>query len=71
MERSTDFFRIMNECRDKKVWLHCVVNKRVSAFLYQYQRVVEGWSHEEALKVMLPTWQPNDIWQEFMKLSPG
>jgi protein tyrosine phosphatase (PTP) superfamily phosphohydrolase (DUF442 family) len=68
-EHLKTFIGIMSGCRDQKVWLHCVVNKRVSAFLYQYLRVVDGWSHEAALKVMLPTWQPDDVWQAFMQLS--
>ncbi|MEJ2620441.1 MAG: protein tyrosine phosphatase family protein [Candidatus Thiodiazotropha sp.] len=68
-EHLKTFIGIMNGCRDQKVWLHCVVNKRVSAFLYQYLRVVDDWSHKEALKVMLPAWQPDDVWQEFMNLT--
>ncbi len=63
------FFEIMKGFSDKKVWVHCVVNKRVSAFLYQYERLIHGKSHEEATQVMLPTWEPDDIWQEFMQLK--
>ncbi len=63
------FLGVMSAFSDKKVWLHCVVNKRVSAFLYQYQRLIEGKSHQEAVKVMLPTWKPNKVWQQFMALE--
>jgi protein tyrosine phosphatase (PTP) superfamily phosphohydrolase (DUF442 family) len=65
-EHLKTFIGVMKGCQDKKLWLHCVVNKRVSAFLYLYQRIVEGIPHEEAINVMLPNWQPNDVWQEFI-----
>ena len=63
------FIDILKGLSNKKVWVHCVVNKRVSAFLYQYQRLVCGKSNEEALKIMLPKWKPNEIWQQFMGLE--
>ena len=63
------FIGVMSAFSDKKVWVHCVVNKRVSAFLYQYQRLAGGKSHEEAVKVMLPTWKPDKVWQQFMELE--
>jgi protein tyrosine phosphatase (PTP) superfamily phosphohydrolase (DUF442 family) len=64
------FLRIMSAFSDEMVWVHCVVNYRGSAFLYQYQRVVLGSSAEQARKLMLPSWQPNEIWQRFMALTP-
>jgi protein tyrosine phosphatase (PTP) superfamily phosphohydrolase (DUF442 family) len=63
------FFGVMNGFSDRKVWVHCVVNKRVSAFLYQYERLVNGKSQSEALKVMLPAWEPNQVWRTFMELE--
>ena len=69
VEHLKNFIGIMKGIQDKKIWVHCVVNKRVSAFLYQYQKLVHGMSHEEAAKVMLSTWQPNEVWQKFMKLT--
>lgn len=63
------FFNVMTEFSDKRVWVHCVVNYRVSAFLFLYQRLVHGMATEEAGKVMLPGWQPNDVWKKFMQLS--
>lgn len=65
------FIKIMSSFSDEKVWVHCVVNYRVSAFLYQYQRTVQGASVEQAKMVMLPSWQPNEVWQRFMAISPN
>ncbi|MCU7929728.1 MAG: protein tyrosine phosphatase family protein [Candidatus Thiodiazotropha sp. (ex Codakia rugifera)] len=63
------FFKAMDLFKDRKIWVHCVVNYRVSAFLYQYRRLVQGSTHDEAKKVMLPAWEPNTIWQQFMALT--
>jgi protein tyrosine phosphatase (PTP) superfamily phosphohydrolase (DUF442 family) len=64
-----DFIKVMGALSDRKVWVHCVVNYRVSAFLYQYYRLVHGAQQQEAKKVMLASWEPNEIWQRFMALS--
>ena len=60
------FIRVMNAFTDQRIWIHCVVNHRVSAFLYQYLRLVQGVTQTEAREAMLPTWKPNKVWQEFM-----
>ena len=64
------FLETMNRYSENKVWVHCVVNYRVSAFLYQYQRIVHGEQPEQASKVMLASWEPDDVWQRFMAI-PG
>jgi protein tyrosine phosphatase (PTP) superfamily phosphohydrolase (DUF442 family) len=64
-----DFIKVMHALSHQKVWIHCVANYRVSAFLYQYFRLVHGAQPEEARKVMLASWEPNEIWQKFLALS--
>ena len=63
------FINIMQAFSNKKIWIHCVVNYRVSAFLYQYQRLVHGLTKEQAKAVMLPSWEPDEIWQAFMAIT--
>jgi protein tyrosine phosphatase (PTP) superfamily phosphohydrolase (DUF442 family) len=65
------FIKIMSCFSNEKIWVHCVVNYRVSAFLYHYQRVAHGMPEEAAKMVILPSWQPNDVWQRFMALTPN
>jgi len=36
------FIRVMTAFSDHRVWVHCALNYRVSAFLYQYKRLVRG-----------------------------
>jgi len=63
------FFGLMEAFEGKKCWIHCVVNKRVSAFLYQYFRLVHDMSSDEATKVIIAEWQPDQMWREFMALE--
>ena len=32
------FVKKLNENKDKKIWIHCAANMRVSAFVYKYRR---------------------------------
>lgn len=68
-EHLRSFFALMQAFESKKCWVHCVVNYRVSAFLYQYFRLVHRASEEEAKKVVIEEWKPNKVWQEFMALG--
>ena len=63
------FFGLMQLMQNGKVWVHCALNYRASAFLYQYYRLILGKSAQEAKQVMLPQWQPDRIWQQFMRLE--
>lgn len=63
------FFALMDAFRDKKCWVHCVVNYRVSAFLYQYFRLVHDVDVETAGQVIVADWQPDAVWQGFMALD--
>jgi protein tyrosine phosphatase (PTP) superfamily phosphohydrolase (DUF442 family) len=63
------FFSLMEAFDGKKCWVHCALNYRVSAFLYQYFRLVHKVSPDEAKKVILSEWEPDGVWQEFMALE--
>lgn len=63
------FLKIMETFSDKKIWVHCVKNYRASAFLYHYLHKSRGFSITEAQKAILPSWEPNEIWQRFMSLD--
>jgi len=63
------FFSLLKAFEGKKCWVHCVVNYRVSAFLYQYFRLVRNVSSEEAKAVIIAGWQPDQVWREFMALE--
>ena len=52
--------------RGHKVWLHCAMNMRVSAFVYLYRKLVLKQSEEEAVHPMKEIWTPNLLWREFI-----
>lgn len=68
-EHLRSFFALMQAFESKKCWIHCVVNYRVSAFLYQYFRLVKHASEEEARKVIIEEWGPDAVWRDFMALG--
>lgn len=63
------FFAVMQAFEGKKCWVHCVMNYRVSAFLYQYFRLVRGVDAEAAKTVIIGEWQPDSVWQKLMALD--
>jgi protein tyrosine phosphatase (PTP) superfamily phosphohydrolase (DUF442 family) len=69
LDHIKDFISIMNAFKGKKVWIHCALNYRVSAFLFLYMKLIENKPLEEAKKVILKSWEPNDVWSRFMEIS--
>lgn len=65
------FVGVMQALEGRKVWVHCVVNARVSAFLYHYLKKVRGLSEAECRSPILEQWEPqmDDVWREFLALE--
>ena len=65
------FFALMRGLKNRKVWVHCQVNARVSAFLYHYLRYELDYSDEDASGPVLKAWLPqmDDVWKDFLRLS--
>lgn len=60
------FFNTMNENADRKVFVHCAMNMRVSVFVYLYRRIQESFSDEIAKQELHKIWTPNETWQAFI-----
>jgi protein tyrosine phosphatase (PTP) superfamily phosphohydrolase (DUF442 family) len=60
------FFDAMDENQDKKRFVHCIANMRVSAFVFLYRVLRHGVPVEEARTTMNQIWQPNATWQAFI-----
>ena len=65
LENFQNFVEVMDRYGDKKIFLHCAANKRVSAFIYLY-RTQKGVNKQEAQKDLETIWTPNKIWQNFI-----
>ena len=60
------FFETMDRCKNRRVWVHCAANMRVTAFLGLYWRLREGWPEQRAFALMRDVWHPNPVWSTFI-----
>ncbi|RVT94718.1 hypothetical protein EOD43_13065 [Sphingomonas crocodyli] len=60
------FCAAMDETPDAKVHVHCIVNARVSAFLYRWRRDVIDMDEAEARTAMETVWRPGGVWGAFI-----
>jgi protein tyrosine phosphatase (PTP) superfamily phosphohydrolase (DUF442 family) len=65
------FFNVMDSFEEKKVFVHCAVNARVSAFMHQYLTLKKGVSSETASSPLLNQWLPtmDSNWKSIMELE--
>ena len=61
------FLAAMDAHVDHRVFVHCAMNMRVSAFLYVYQRLRLGIPEAEALRHLHAIWTPNETWQAWIQ----
>ncbi len=67
LENFQDFTNAMEANVDRRVFVHCAANMRVSAFMYLYNRIFKHLSEEQAKKSLHQIWTPNPTWQEFIE----
>lgn len=60
------FVGVMKAFAGRKVWVHCALNMRVSAFIYLYRKRILGEADEDARFPMRELWRPNEVWQAFI-----
>jgi protein tyrosine phosphatase (PTP) superfamily phosphohydrolase (DUF442 family) len=59
------FVNVLDTRLEQKIFIHCVANKRVSAFIYLY-RIQRGVSESIARQDLAKIWTPNRVWQDFI-----
>ena len=67
--READFERFcvaMAAAQGNVLHVHCIMNLRVSAFIYRYRRDVLHHDASEARAMMHRIWQPAGIWAAFV-----
>ena len=69
LEQLKIFFDLLDSFRGKKVWVHCAMNMRVSAFIYLYRKLRLKEDEGSASYPMRHIWKPDDVWQSFIKLA--
>ena len=65
-EHFARFCAAMTHIAEEPVHVHCILNYRVSAFLYRYHREVLGVKEDEARAAMEAIWRPGGVWAKFI-----
>lgn len=60
------FCEVMEELEGQTVHVHCILNLRVSAFLYRWRQDRRGVAEAEARQEMERLWKPGQAWARFV-----
>lgn len=63
------FLDILSINENRKVWVHCSLNYRVSAFMYVFHKYYLKTPFDEIDLSLLEKWQPNKLWQDILKID--
>ena len=66
MAQLDTFFAAMDSNADRKVFVHCAANYRVTCFVALYGRHHWNWSAAQGAEFIGAVWQPDDVWQAFI-----
>ena len=67
--RFEDFARFaaaLDERNERRVFVHCAMNMRVSAFMFLHRTLVEGVPAVEAEHDLHRIWEPDETWRAFI-----
>lgn len=62
-----DFIEILSSVSHRKVWLHCILNYRASAFMYVYHKYILKTPFDNIDMRVFEEWSPDESWQKIMK----
>ncbi len=62
----SQFIETLEKYREKRIFIHCAANKRVSVFIALYRIMKLGWQESKALSDINLIWEPNGVWQSFI-----
>ena len=62
-----DFAQFVSQLKgNKKTWVHCAANMRVSCFIFKYRTAILGTNQNHAQADLRKIWQPNAVWKQFI-----
>lgn len=61
------FCGMMEAFDDRRVFVHCAANMRVSAFVFLYRVLHQGVAVAEAEQDLHAIWQPDEVWSRFIQ----
>ncbi len=60
------FCQLMQSYANRKIFVHCAANMRVSAFILLYRVNFKGVALHDAQTDLQAIWQPNEVWSQFI-----
>lgn len=63
------FFAAMDEVKTQKVFVHCAMNMRVSAFMFLYRVIKLNTPQAEAEMALHRLWTPDPVWASFIETA--
>ena len=63
------FFGELERDANQKVFVHCAMNMRVSAFIYLYRILRQQVAEDVSKQTMAQIWEPNEVWQAFIETA--
>lgn len=60
------FCQILSTLKNEKVFIHCILNFRVSAFMYHYLSKIEQYNESDSRSPMFAHWEPDPVWEELL-----
>jgi protein tyrosine phosphatase (PTP) superfamily phosphohydrolase (DUF442 family) len=61
------FCGVLSAFNERRVFVHCAANMRVSAFIYLHRVLHENIPTAEAERDLLAIWQPDAVWSHFIR----
>lgn len=63
------FCDLLAQIKREKVFIHCIMNYRVSAFMYHYLTKVEKRDESDSRSIMFQKWNIEPAWEKVMSWS--
>jgi protein tyrosine phosphatase (PTP) superfamily phosphohydrolase (DUF442 family) len=63
------FFEVLAANENRRTFVHCALNMRVSVFVYLYRVLRQAVPPEVAREAVLQIWQPDPVWSQFLSDS--
>jgi protein tyrosine phosphatase (PTP) superfamily phosphohydrolase (DUF442 family) len=60
------FCRVLDAFEDRRVFVHCAANMRVSAFMFLYRVLRKDISIPDAERDLHAIWKPDKVWSRFI-----
>jgi len=65
------FCQVMEAFADRRIFVHCAANMRVSAFVFLFRVLRQGVARSEAECDLHAIWRPDEVWSQFIETQLG